>query len=230
MFHAQGAAAAAPNLPLRLKKRRRNGTEGLVVTPALKKAIWDLYIGIGIQEAFCPLCGTNRLNQRTNSGFEAAHIIANKWFYTGAADGNNTNRFEVTTASAVYYLFPTCSSCNNLCRDFSIFDYMYCQNQLKSLRKLIMAVFTAFVTEHEHELRAEDRMAWLVLDRLYGGGPSGRWKAGGGIQNSKQIYEIARVEQYHQLVQQTASLSAKLQEAATAMERLMTSEIKPYTF
>jgi hypothetical protein len=130
----------------------------------------------------------------------------------------------------VYYLFPTCSSCNNLCRDYSIFDHLYCQNQLKSLRRMIMAVFNAFVTEHEHELHADDRMAWLVLDRLYGGGPNGRWKAGGGIQNAKQIYEIARVEQYHQLVQQTTALSVKLQEVAVAMERLMTSEIKPYTF
>jgi hypothetical protein len=229
MLGAGAAAADPPLLDLKPflgpKKRRRNGADGLTVTPALKKAIWDMYIGIGVQEAFCPLCGTNRLNQRTNSGFEAAHIIANKWFYAAGAAAAT-----VTTASAVYYLFPSCSSCNNLCRDYSIFDYLYCQNQLKPLRRMIMAVFNAFVTEHEHELHAEDRMAWLVLDRLYGGGPNGRWKAGGGIQNAKQIYEIARVEQYHCLVQQTAALTRQLQETATTMERLMTSEIKPYVF
>ena len=212
---------------------KKKSSSSAAVTPAVKKVIWDMYIGMGVQEAFCPLCGMNRIHQKTNSGFEAAHVIARKWFLPHAPrkGGAGKEQYDYTSSSAaaagaasIYYLFPSCAACNNECADHCLLDYLYCRNRLAPLRRFIMAVFNTFTTEHQHELRTEERMAWLILDRLYG---ADRWKAGGGIQNAKAIYEIARVEQYHQLVQQTASLTKQLQEAAYAMTILVEADIKP---
>ena len=51
------------------------------ISATLRQQIWDIYIGIGLKSAQCPLCGLKTIyNTQKNSGFEAAHIIADKWF------------------------------------------------------------------------------------------------------------------------------------------------------
>jgi hypothetical protein len=62
-----------------------------------------------------------------------------------------------------------------------------------------------------------------VLDHLYG---PRRFPAGGGITNTKQIYEIARIEQYRQLTKESARLARKLEKVANNMSELMECEIK----
>ena len=77
---------------------------------------------------------------------------------------------------------------------------------------------------HEHELNHLDSMAWKVLDHLYG--PQ-RFPAGGGIQNRKQIYEIARFKQYEELVKEASELALKQEINAKRIKDLMDSDIKP---
>ncbi len=182
-------------------------------TPALRKSIWELYIGFGVQEATCPLCGLYKINQSINSAFEAAHVVARKFM-----DDEDT--------LSVYYLFPSCAVCNNECRDQCIFDFLYNRQRHIPLKRMIMAIFNAYVAQHDHELAMESRMAWMILARLYG---KQRYPAGGGIVNEKAIYEIARAAQYAQLVEKGAKLVRELENNALHMRQLLECDIKPLT-
>ncbi len=113
------------------------------ITPTLKKAVWDLYIGPGIQYTSCPLCGLRQISQNANSGFQCAHVVARKYF-----DKESLSSF---------YLFPSCSACNNECSDTCLLDYLWQRERLPQLRKLIMAVFNAFVSLHQHEIPVEEQ-------------------------------------------------------------------------
>lgn len=179
------------------------------ITPALKKAVWDFYMGIGVQKALCSMCGINTLLANTNSGFECAHVVARNFFYE---DLN------------VYYLFPSCSVCNNQCREMCVWDFLYVRGRLGPLRKAIMAIYTAYLVEHEHELAPQDRMAHLILDHLYG---QKRFPLKGGIENTRQIYEIARIAQYEYLREQSAALERQLEEIQIQRRQLMEADIKP---
>lgn len=190
-------------LPPPFKKSSNNAT------PALKKIIWDMYVGIGKQEALCGLCGINRIKNNTNSGFEAAHVVA---------------RGFLTEDLTVYYLYPSCSVCNNECKELCVFDFLYARQRIVELRKAIMIIYKRYTMEHEHELEPQDRLAHLILDHLYG--PK-RFPAGGGIQNTKQIYEIARSEQYEYLREQTMQLERQLGEIQMQRIWLWDVAIKP---
>lgn len=179
------------------------------VTPTLKKAVWEMYVGVGVQEAPCTLCGIHRIKSGVNSGFECAHIVARNY---------------LTEALTVYYAFPSCSVCNNECHDMCVLDYMWARGRIAALRKVIMIIYHRFVAEHEHELAQDQRMAHLVLDNLYG--PK-RFPAGGGIQNTKQIYEIARTEQYQWLLDQSAQLERKQVGLQEQRQALLEANIKP---
>lgn len=177
--------------------------------PTLRKAIWEMYMGAGVQEAPCSLCGLHRIRSNVNSGFECAHIVARNF---------------MTESLSVYYMFPSCSGCNNECREMCVLDFMYVRGRVAALRKVIMTIFQRFVTEHDHELSNEQRMAHMVLENLYG--PS-KFPAGGGIQNTKQIYELARLEQYHWLLEQSVELEKKQWDLHRQRLLLMQVEIKP---
>jgi len=179
------------------------------ITPALKQQIWTFYIGSSIQETPCPLCGLYKIYNNVNSGFEAAHVVARKF-----------NPSELNA----YYLYPSCSACNNECSDMCLLDYLWARGRFASLRKMITSIYAHFLEEHDRELRNEDRFAWKILDHLYG--PL-RFKSGGGIQNTRQIYELARVEQHLVLVEKAKVLAQKQEDVAKEMRLLMEGEIKP---
>jgi hypothetical protein len=178
------------------------------VSSNLKKAVWDLYVGIGVQESTCVLCGLNKITNNVNSGFECAHIVARNF---------------LTEDLSVYYLFPSCAACNNQCRDLCIFDFLYCRQRIVQLRRAILAIYKRYLVEHTHELRREDRMAPTILNHLYG--PE-RFPAGGGIQNRQSIYEIARTEQYQYLIEQSAEVEKKACDIQGDRRFLMEMEIK----
>ncbi len=188
---------------------KKSKMSSLTVTPALKKTIWDCFIGSGVKEAVCPLCGINKVYQFTNSGFEACHIVARKFS---------------TEVPSIYYLTVGCSACNNDCSDLCILDYLFCRQRIGALRKIIQIVYTKFVEEHNHELASENRLIWNVLDYLYG---SRRFPAGGGIVNSKQIYEIARAEQLVMLSDQIVLISQSLGKLSREYALVAESEIRP---
>ncbi len=87
-----------------------------------------------------------------------------------------------------------------------------------------MAIYNAYLEVHADTLSTEDKMIWKVLDHLYG--PE-RFKAGGGLQNTRQVYEIARECQYTALVEEAALLAKKMDTVAQQMKRLLEYEIKP---
>lgn len=168
-----------------------------------------MYVGIGKTEALCGLCGINRIRNGTNSGFEGAHIIA---------------RGFLTEDLTVYYLYPSCAVCNNECKELCVLDFLYARQRIVELRKIIMTIYKRYVMEHEHELDPQDRLAHLILDHLYG--PK-RFPAGGGICNTKQIYEIARAGQYEYLTAQTREKERELGEIQMQRILLWDAEIRP---
>ena len=178
------------------------------ITPVLKRQCWERNIGIGILEAYCPLCGHNKIYNNVNSGFEVAHVVASKY---------------LNEDLTLLYAFPSCSACNNECADLCIFDFLYCRGRLKQLKKLIMSMYELFLLSHGDELAAQDCMAWKVIDHLYG---AKRFPAGGGIQNRKQILELARIEQYNLMSKEAAALAKKLARIGQEMTDLMESKIE----
>jgi len=180
------------------------------VSASLKKSIWDIYIGVGVKRALCPLCGIKYINANTNAGFEAAHVVADKYFYE-----------EVS----VLYFYPSCDVCNNDCADLCILDFLWLRARFAKLKEMIFAIYHAFISMHEGDLA--NTMAPSILDFLYG---PDRFKAGGGIQNRKQIYEIARIVQYNELREKSAELNRQVQKLGKEMEELLNYEIKTLMF
>lgn len=84
-------------------------------------------------------------------------------------------------------------------------------------------MYDLFLLAHGDDLVAEYNMAWRVIDYLYG--PK-RFPAGGGISNTKQIYELARLEQYNLLAKESARLARELERIATGMAELMECDIR----
>lgn len=177
--------------------------------------LWDMYIGDHLREALCPLCGLARIHKTQNSGFEAAHIIARRWFKPSDTEMNK------------YYGVPSCTSCNNNMGDRCVFDYLFCMQRLPQLRSLLRIVYSAFVAEHQLVALGPERLLWNVLDHLYG--PK-RFPLGGALYNSKAIYEIARNVQLEALMQEAAALTAQLQRLVTEHRLVTEAEIKPVRF
>jgi hypothetical protein len=179
------------------------------ISPAIRKSAWDLHIGIGVTEAFCPLCDTNKIRRDENSGFDAAHIIAQKWF---------------TGQLSALYLIPSCVVCNNETAAMCILDFLFVRGgkRLPLLRRLIMRLYDAFVAQHERELDSDFKMAHRVLDHLYG---TKAWSTGG-IQNATAIYEMARTEQVGVMAFRAGELSMELQQLAQEMANLSNAEIR----
>ena len=108
-----------------------------------------------------------------------------------------------------------------------VLDFLWVRARITALRRIIMTIYTAFVTQHAHELAPADRMAWRVLEHLFG--PS-RYPAGGGIVNTKASYEIARAEQYAALVEEAARYAQEQQALALQLRALTEVDIKPMKF
>ena len=189
-----------------------SGKRSQNISQTLRKRVWELYIGVGISEATCPLCGTSRISKVLNSGFQACHIVADKYLTQSSAP------------LTVFDLFPGCQICNNECADLCILDYLYGRERYVELRKLIWNVYTAFTTQHEAELSQHEGMCWRIIQHLYG---NTRYPSGGGITNEKQIYEIARTEQYAHLVRDSQQLTTRMRQVSEHMVQVMSSEIKP---
>lgn len=184
------------------------------ITPTLRQQIWDLHVGIGKKSALCPLCNHKTIySSKINSGFEAAHIVADKWM------GN--------TELTALYLFPSCDVCNNECSDFTVLDFLFNRGRIGMLRKVIASIYKAFCDFYENELPLENKIAPKVLHYLYG---SDRFPAGGGIVNTKAIYEIARQVHLSLLVKHAKELSEQLDKTNTEIQNLLEYDIKPMKF
>jgi hypothetical protein len=179
------------------------------ITPKLRTQIWETYMGVGVRSDVCPLCGVNQIqNFQSNSGFQACHVVADKW---------------ALKELNVYYLYPGCATCNNECGDVCLLDFLFARGRLDQLRAMIAAIFKAFSAQHQDQLSFVEGQAWRVLDHLYG--PK-RFPAGGGIQNTQPIYELARRVQQQLLLERIAILSKQLQELCARLETVASAEIK----
>lgn len=176
-----------------IKKRKTS------ITPALKKAAWDLYIGIGIISTKCPLCGIVEVSRNTNSGFEGAHIIPDKWY---------------TDTLTILYLFPSCEKCNNDCSTYNLLDYLWCRERYDILRNMIWSIYSHYIRERPQEKNSQ---AWKILDHLYG---RDRFPVEGHIVNRTGIYRLATAVQIQHIAEETAELSRRLKENADLAERL----------
>ena len=179
------------------------------ITSNLRRQVWDLYIGVGTKTALCPLCGINRIsNYESNGGFEACHIVASKFFH-----------FDLS----VYYLFPGCSTCNNDCSSMCLLDFLWCRGRITPLKNLISCVFNTFINEHTNDLKPEDLLAHKIIEHLYG---ENRFPSGGGVKNTHQIYEVARLVHYQELIEEGAQLAKKQKQNMESLTLLMECKIQ----
>lgn len=168
----------------------------------LRLVIWELYVGRGVTDGFCPLCDTVRIFRNHTTGFEAAHVVANR-FYSDAQMLQSTD------------LYPSCSSCNNECRDQCLFDYLYCRERYKQLRRMIWALYT---NVQESGNNPENLHIWQVMRKWYG---TERFPLGGGIKNTQMVYEIARNVELTHLLKEASELNAKSAENAKKTQQLL---------
>ncbi len=183
------------------------------VSANLRRQVWDLYIGPSQKIVACPLCGIDKISSHdSNGGFQACHIVADK-FFTGEL--------------SVYYLFPGCQLCNNNCSTLCIFDYLFCRGRIPQLRNLISKVVNAFISENVSTMNPEILLAPKILDYLYG---KDRFRAGGGIVNTKQIFEIARLVHYNEILEEGARLAKLLRKNSETLENLLVFEVKSNEF
>lgn len=180
------------------------------ITPALRRQVWETYMGIGVRSERCPLCGINQIQSTaTNSGFQACHVVADK--------------FALKELN-VFYLFPGCAVCNNECGDVCLLDFLFARGRHDQLRRMIWSIYTVFSAQYQNDLSFTEGQAWRVLDHLYG---PRRFPAGGGIQNTRAIYEIARMEQYRHLIEEANDLARRQQDVFQRIQVVMGAEIKP---
>jgi hypothetical protein len=193
------------------QQQQRNNSGKSGISPKLRAQIWETYMGVGNRSDLCPLCGTNQIqSHQSNSGFQACHVVADKWMSS-------------QQEASVYYLFPGCAVCNNECADVCLFDFLFARGRHAQLRAMITAVFKAFSAQHQDNLSFVEGQAWRVLDHLYG--PK-RFPAGGGIQNTQPIYEVARRVQMQLLLERIEVLSKQVKEAYARLETIASAEIK----
>jgi hypothetical protein len=181
------------------------------ISQDLKRAIWDTYIGTHKKEEVCPICSLQKVYQIINSGFEAAHIVAEK--------------FMGDVELSVLYLIPSCSSCNNEMRDICLLDYLYVRGRLNQLKRILRIIYNQFISLHV--LNGEDKCIWKILDYLYG---KNRFPAGGGLANSTGIYEIARAEQCAIISEQLSTLAEQVQNLTKELLIVTNSKIPTITF
>lgn len=180
------------------------------ISTNLKKQVWENYCGIHITESICALCGIVKIYLNKNSGFECAHIIADKF---------------LTRKLSVLYLYPSCSSCNNECQDLCLLDYLWVRGRFPQLKKMILQIYKAYTTQFD--LTSSEKMAWKVLEHLYG---KNTFPAGGGIVNELQIYEQARLAECDLLRGRIKEKMEEVGELQGDWQRLMEADIKPKMF
>lgn len=171
------------------------------ITPNLKAIIWDRYIGPGTLKARCPLCNTYELVRNANSGYEAAHVIASRWY----TDDKLT----------VYYAVPSCAACNNECGDTCLLDYLFCRGRIGPLRHVLRTVYAAYREEYPDG----ERNLVKILDTLYG---NKRFAAGGGLINARQIYNIAVAEQARLLADRIETLMGEVRQTTEELNDVVT--------
>lgn len=192
---------------IKREKKRIKRIQQQNITPALKKAVWDMYVGTNTNEALCFLCGRAKLYKSKNSGWEAAHIVARRWFI------GQLNRYAVV---------PSCQSCNNECSDMCVFDYLFGRRRYGSIRKIAWAIYSGYLEEYPEEVESFDFMAWRLIYNLFG---KETYPVGGGIQSEKRIYEIIRSYQAKVLGQEIVELSQKIREKTKLVELVYNSKI-----
>lgn len=180
------------------KKSRKN------IPVALRTAVWDRYIGPGVQSKLCDLCGIYELKKSTNNGWECCHQVADTF-------STNIN---------IFYLFPGCTQCNSEMQTLCVYDFLFVRGRHTHLRKLIWKVFTMFSEQHSDEMHYYNNSCWKVINHLYGE----RFVSGGGIVNT-QIYEICKSEQYKQLAVKAADLTDELKKNAQLMGEILEDKI-----
>ena len=192
-----------------LKKLKYGNTN---IPQTLRKAVWEMYIGIGVIETTCPLCGKNKINSNQKSGFQACHIVADKYTY------NND--------LIVLYLFPGCQSCNLECSDTCLLDFLYFRYRLDALRNMIWNIFQAYIKIHKEELSQHEGLCWKVIQHLYG---KETYPAGGGISIhiETDIYKIANSEQADHVTKDINKIAKTLQESVALLHTVTNTEIKP---
>jgi hypothetical protein len=116
-----------------------------------------------------------------------------------------------------------CSSCNNECSSLCLLDFLWCRGRITPLRNLMSCVFNTFINEHKNDMKPIDLQGHKIIEHLYG---ENRFPAGGGIKNTQQIYEVARLVHYQELIEEGAQLSKKLKENAESLTLLMESKIQ----
>jgi len=185
---------------IRLFSKKRKQTTR--VSKTLRISIWDMYAGPNNSGMKCMTCNRVELNRTQVKSYEAGHIVA-ETFHT-----KKPCRFD---------LIPMCPACNNQCSDICVFDYLLARERYKVLSKIIRAIYHAFEEQNPSQFKDEfNSEAWRVLQHFYGGT---QFLAGGGLQNERQIYNIAKKIQCEDEWKKIEKYSRKLKESTEIVSK-----------
>jgi len=177
------------------KKRARKN-----ISAALRIECWDVFIGPGVQKTTCFLCGLYEISKTTNNGFQALHIIAEKF-------NPHVN---------IFYIYPGCISCNSECSTLSVFDFLYTRGRYRQLKHMLWQIFSLFTERRGDELHYYNNSIAKVVSHLYG---YSRFRTGGFLVNT-EIYDICKNVQIEKLSLRVAELSDSLKNTAQLLQNI----------
>ena len=181
------------------KRARKN------IPPTLRLTCWDVYIGPGVQKTTCFLCGLYEISKTTNNGFQALHIIAEKF-------NPNVN---------IFFIYPGCAACNSECDVLCMFDFLYVRGRYRQLKHILWQIFTLFTERRGEELHYYNNSMARVIQHLYG---YNRFRSGGFLANV-EIYSICQSLQVEKLTIKAAELSEELKKNAQLMTAILEEKL-----
>lgn len=186
-------------------------TKKLTLDEKCRKEAWAIHYGPNQKSAICPCCGIRDMDVRMAAGWQAGHIVPEDF---------------CEDATSAYYLVPICNQCNGTMGQQNLYDYLWDNFKVESLKVIATNVYTAFSQRNAEQMHLYNHCLWKVIQFLYG---HDKHPLGGGITcaNEEAIYKTLMLHQMKQLEQTIASLMTEVRVKSAQLESLVGDVFKP---
>ncbi len=180
----------------------------------LREDSWRLHYGANLKRAMCHFCGVTELSFNDKMGWQAAHVVPEKF---------------ATHHHHVYNLVPCCAACNRSMGTDNALDYLWNANRTAALKTVCTNIYAAVAGRADdatHMNVMYDGCIWKLIQKLFG---SDEHTAGGGITcvNEQEIYGALILHQASMLRDQMADHMRAAAELATQAEKLTRNPFVP---
>jgi hypothetical protein len=193
------------------EKAKAPRTKKLTLDEKIRKEAWAIHYGPNQKSAICPCCGIREMESRVFSGWHTGHIVPADF---------------CEDATSAYYLVPICSHCNGTMGQQNLFDFLWENFKIESLKIIATNVYTAFSQRNAEQMHLYNHCLWKLIQFLYG---HDRHPLGGGITcaNEEAIYKTLMMHQMRMLEETISSLMTDVKAKSAQLELLVKDVFKP---